>query len=192
MINFRITIEGTEPLLMSNGRMANPLDPAAKAVKRVSGKRNKTDDDYMELARLDHVGGLYIDPDLGPYIPPDNIWKSLYVAAKKTKRGVKVKEGVFILSGINPLAYRGPRDIRGLWDDENFRFITTVVVSGRRVPRCRPLFREWKVDAEGILDPNVIELQELRDVAVTAGQLIGLGDWRPKFGRYTATVEQVR
>ena len=192
MIKFRITLEGTEPLLMSNGRMANPLDPAAKAVKRVSGKRQKTDDDYMELARLDHAGALYIDSDVGPFIPPDNIWRSLYDAAKKSKRGVKFKEGVFILSNINPLAYKGPRDVDALWKDENFRFITTVVVSRRRVPRCRPIFRDWKVDAEGILDPNVLEIQELKDVAVTAGQLVGLGDWRPKFGRYSATVEQIR
>jgi hypothetical protein len=192
MINFRITIEGTAPLLMHNGRLANPLDPAAKAIKRVSGKRQKTDADYEEVARLDHMGALYLDPDVGPYLPSDNIWKTLHKAAMKSKKGKKVEEGVFISSDVNPLAYRGPRDADGLWADENFRHLSTVVISRSRVPRCRPIFREWRVDADGILDPNVLELTELRDIATIAGQLIGLGDWRPRYGRFVATVEAVK
>jgi hypothetical protein len=34
----------------------------------------------------------------------------------------------------------------------------------------------------------VIDLAELVSIAETAGHLIGLGDWRPRFGRFTATV----
>jgi hypothetical protein len=44
------------------------------------------------------------------------------------------------------------------------------------------------VQADGILDPGVIELEDIRQIADTAGQLIGLGDWRPRFGRFTAQV----
>lgn len=69
MIKFRITLHGINPLLMHNSRLSNPLDPNAKAMKKVSGKRQKTDEDHAELARLEHAGSLYHDPIAGPYIP---------------------------------------------------------------------------------------------------------------------------
>lgn len=189
-MKFTITIAGTAPLLMHNSRLANPLDPAAKALKQVTSKRTKTDDDHEELARREHAGSLYFDTDAGPYIPADNIWRCLYDAAKKSKRGPKVKEGVFIETDVNPLAYRGPRDIDGLWKDENFRHLASAKVTTQRVMRCRPIFREWRTDAQGVIDPNVLDLAELKQIAETAGHLIGLGDWRPRFGRFVAEVKQ--
>lgn len=190
-MDFRITIEGTASLLMHNSRLANPLDPAAKALKRLTGKRNKTDADYAELAHVEFVGGIYHDREVGPYLPGDNIWRCLFDAARKTKRGPKVKEGLFVKSECNPLAYRGPRDLDGLWADENFRLNVTVVNPGQRsrVPRCRPMFREWRTDALGYIDTSVIDLAEVEAIAETAGQLIGLGDWRPRYGRFVARVE---
>ena len=187
-MKFTITITGTAPLLMHNSRLANPLDPAAKALKKVTSKRTKTDEDHEELARLEHAGSLYFDADAGPYIPADNIWRSLYDAAKKSKRGPKVKEGVFIETDVNPLAYRGPRDIDGLWKDENFRHLASAKVAQQRVMRTRPIFREWRVDAEGVIDPAVIDIEELKQMGETAGHLIGLGDWRPRYGRFMAQV----
>jgi hypothetical protein len=191
MIKFRITIEGTAPLIMHNSRLANPLDPAAKALKRATGKRNKTDDDHEEVARLEHAGGLYLDPDVGPYLPGDNIFRGLWDAAKKHKLGVKVKEGLLISTDVNPLAYAGPRDVGSLWGDENFRIVASVKVGTSRVMRCRPIFRNWSTEAEGILDPNVIDFAELEQIAATGGQLIGLGDWRPRYGRYSAGLEKL-
>lgn len=192
MIHFQITLTGTSELLMHNSRLSNPLDPAAKAMKKVHGKQKKTDDDYEELARLEHAGGLYLDPDVGPYIPSDNIWRSLYDGAKKHKLGVKVKEGIVFPEVVNPLSYKGPRDVAGLWNDENFRHFASVKVGMSRVMRCRPVFRQWKTEATGILDPNVLDYEELLMAAETAGQMIGLGDWRPRYGRYIAEIKKVK
>lgn len=190
-MDFRITFESTGALLMHNARLSNPLDPAAKAVKKVSGKRNKTDDDHAEMAHLEFIGSLYYDPDAGPHIPADNIWRCLYDAAKKSKRGPRVKEGVLVTTDVNPLGYHGPREPEKLWADENFRFFASAKVGQVRVTRCRPIFRNWKVQADGILDTNVLDFTELEQVAETAGLLIGLGDWRPKFGRFTASVSKI-
>jgi hypothetical protein len=190
-MDFRITLEGTDALLMHNARLANPLDPAAKAVKKLTGKRNKTDDDYEELAHVEWVGSLYFDDVAGPYIPGDNIWRSLFDGAKKHKKGVRVKEGVFISTNVNPLGYRGPRDMAGLYADANFKHFASVKVGTSRTSRCRPMFRQWRVEADGLLDTNVMDLVELQQIAETAGLLVGLGDWRPRFGRYSATVEKI-
>jgi hypothetical protein len=189
-MDFRIILTGTDALLMHNARLANPLDPAAKALKRLTGKRNKTDDDYAELAHVEFAGAMYFDAGIGPYLPADNIWRCLYDAAKKHKKGPRVKEGLFIATNVNPLAYSGPRDLDRLWADENFRHYASVKVGTSRLPRCRPVFRQWKVAADGVLDTNVLDLEELRQIAETAGQLIGLGDWRPRFGRFDAVVEK--
>lgn len=190
MIEFRITLTGSAPLLMHSSRLADPLNPATKALKKVTSKRTKTDDDHEEIARLEHMGSLYMDPDVGPFIPGENIARALVDGARISKQGVKVQRGVFINTDVNPLSYRGPRDAAGLWADENFRHIASVKVGQSRTQRCRPQFREWKVEAEGLLDPTVLDLTDLEAIAVTAGQMIGLGDWRPRFGRFDATVEK--
>lgn len=189
MIDFTITIQGTKPLLMHSSRLSNPLDPMAKAMKKVSGKRTKTDDDHMELARLEHRGSLYFDDDLGPYIPSDNIWRSLLDGAKKHKLGVKVKEAITFVTDVNPIVYKGPRTMNGLWADENFRNTASVKVGTARVTRTRPMFREWVTDAQGLLDTNILDLEDLRMIAETSGTVIGLGDWRPRYGTYSATIE---
>lgn len=190
-MDFRISITGTETLLMHWSRLANPLDPAAKAVKKLTGKRNKTDDDYMELARTEWEGSLYFDDVAGPYLPADNIWRCLYDGAKKHKLGPRVKEGVLITTVVNPVGYKGPRTLAQLWKDENFRHNSSVKVGPSRTTRCRPQFREWRVEADGIIDTAVLDIEQLRLIADTAGSVIGLGDWRPRYGRFTATVAEI-
>lgn len=191
MARFRLTCTGSTPLLMHNARLSNPLDVTAKAMKRISSKRVKTEEDYEELARLEHLGGLYWDADAGPYVPGQNFERCLVDAGRITKSGKKIERGVFIETNVNPLAYTGPRDVDGLWHDENFRHAASVKVGMVRVTRTRPQFRTWSVDAEGMFDPAVINLEELAEIAATAGRMIGLGDWRPRFGRFEAQVEKV-
>lgn len=189
MIEFQLTIEGTSPLIMHNGRLADPLDPATKALKKLTAKRSKTDDDHAEIGHIEFLGALYLDPDIGPYIPGSNIWRCLWDAAKKHKFGVKVKEGIFINQDINPVSYQGPRDAEGLWADENFRHKAIAKAGTARIVRTRPVFREWRTETSGILDPNVLDLAEFEQVMETAGLIIGLGDWRPRFGRFHGTVK---
>jgi hypothetical protein len=191
MAQFRITCTGLTPLLMHNARLSNPLDEVAKAMKRLTAKRTKTEEDYEELGRLEHMGGLYFDPDVGPYLPGQNFERCLVDAGRITKSGKKIERGVFVETDINPVSYEGPRDIAGLWKDENFRHAASVKVGTNRVTRTRPHFRDWIVEADGMYDPAVINLDELREIADTAGRMIGLGDWRPRFGRFTAKLEKI-
>lgn len=190
MIDFTITLTGTAALLMHNSRLSNPLDTATKALKKYTAKRQKTDEDHESIARLEFAGGLYFDPDVGPYIPGENIARCLVDGAKLTKMGVKVTRGVFIATDTNPLVYSGPRDEEKLWQ-AGYLLMASVKIGTSRTMRCRPHFAEWKVQANGILDPSVLELDDLKSIADNAGSLIGLGDWRPRFGRFTATVEPI-
>lgn len=179
-----ISISGTSPLLMHNGRLSNPLDPAAKEMKRYTGKRQKTDEDHLAVAQLEFSGSMYADPDVGPYIPGENFMRCLVDAGKMSKRGTKVTQGVFVTDDVNPLGYRGPRSTPELWADMNFRHMASVKVGTSRVMRCRPVFRSWECRFEVVVDPAVLEVQDLMDIATTAGLYKGLGDWRPRFGRF--------
>jgi hypothetical protein len=190
MIEFTITLTGTSPLLMHNSRLANPLDPATKALKKYTSKRNKTEEDHEQLARLEFDGGLYFQDGIGPFIPGENISRCLVDGAKLTKQGVKVTRGLVIKTDVNPLAYSGPRDEQGLWD-KGWRHMASVKIGTSRTMRCRPWFPQWSVRAEGMIDPSVLELSDVTGIADNAGAFIGLGDWRPRFGRFTATVEKI-
>jgi hypothetical protein len=188
---FTIRINGTGALLMHNGQLSDPLNRFAKALKPYSAKRKKTDEDHENLGRLEFLGSLYHDEDAGPFIPGDNVWRCLYDASKKTTQGPVFKTAVQITTLVNPLAYSGPRGKEELWANKNFVFRHTAKNPGQsaRIVRTRPTFQEWALEADGALDENDLNFADLQAIADRAGGLIGLGDWRPKFGRFTATVE---
>lgn len=184
----RVTIEGTSPLLMHNGQLADPLNEWSKKLKKYTAKRQKTDDDYNEMARIEFMGGLYYDEKDGVYIPGDNIATMVRDGGKLKKRGATVQRGVECLDLRCPLIYEGPRTREGLWDLK-FRDIRTIKngPTGGRTPRCRPYFSQWSVSFQLWYDPAVINLEDLRQCVVDAGTAVGLGDYRPgspKGGRY--------
>jgi hypothetical protein len=184
MEQIEITVQGTAPLLMHNGRLSNPIDPATKELKRYTGKRQKTDEDHEAVARFEHAGSLYMDSDVGPYIPGENFQRCLLDAAKMSKKGQNVIRGVFVNGDVNPISYNGPRTTEGLWADTNFRHMASVKVGTARVMRCRPVFREWRCAFVVTIDTTQIEVRDLLDIAETGGMYKGLGDWRPRFGRF--------
>jgi hypothetical protein len=180
-------IEGTAPLLMHAARLADPLDPAAKMLAAVTSKRKKTDDDHMEVARLEFIGSLYLNDPFGPYIPAPNLETCLFRGATKTRAGTTMKSALFIPNDVNPLIYRGPRDAEGLWADKQFVHRASVKVGTSRVMRTRPVFPTWQCQFTGYLDNEQLDQAAFAGIADTSGRLVGLGDWRPRYGRFTVT-----
>lgn len=186
-----MTCEGTSPLLMHNARLVDPLDVIVKQIQEVSRKTKKTDEDHAEMSRLEFIGGIYYMPGLGPFIPAPNLQKSLIEGARLTKSGKKIERGVFIETIMIPVEYDGPRDIEEMWEDSRFTHRAPVKVGMARVMRTRPVFPSWKLTATGMYDASIINLADLRSAAQTAGQMIGLGDYRPTYGRYACTLEEL-
>jgi hypothetical protein len=187
-MDIKLDVTGTCPLLVHNARLSNPLDPIAKSIKKISAKRSKTDDDYAEMAHAEFLGGLYHDSEQGPYMPGDNIYRALLDAARKRKLGPKVQTGVIVLSNVNPLVYKGPRDPEALWADESFRHQASVKVNNARVIRTRPIFHDWATSAIIYVDTQIIDLGDFEQIVDIAGSLIGLGNWRPRYGRFAGSV----
>ena len=186
MSELRFKLTGVAPILLHSDRMSDPLDPMAKVFKKVSGKRNKTEEDHAEMARLEWYGSLYVENGR-VVIPGENIEAMLVAAAKKNRAGKQAQVGLFCLE--NPiLTYDGPADIDALWGDGRFLFRCGVRIGTSRVQRTRPRFDKWEVDVTVQFDPQEFNREDVIDLMIVAGQKIGLCDWRPKFGRFSVEV----
>lgn len=192
MAEFIIDITGTSALLMHNARLADPLDPITKEKAKVSAKRKKTEEDQELLSHLEWQGGLYWHDAVGPYLPGDNVFKSLIEAARKSKDGKRVEQGLLITTDQNPLAYDGPRTLDEMWEDKRFVHRCTVKQQMSRIVRTRPIFHSWRTQVEGRFDDSVLNAEDVESFAEIAGKYIGVGDWRPKHGRFDVKVEVSR
>lgn len=153
-------------------------------MKKITSKRNKTDADYEELARLEFLGGVYLSED-GPVIPAHCIEGTLVNAAKKQKLGTTAKSAMFCDAHAK-LEYDGPRLVDELWGNEQFRLVSPVKVGQAKVMRTRPFFRNWSTVISVTYDDEQINLTTLDEWVKIGGSIIGLLDWRPKYGRYEA------
>lgn len=182
-VSYRFT--SSAPLLMHNGQTADPLNKYAKLLKQVSSKRAKTDADYEEMARIEFFAGLYMGTT-GPVLPSHMLDAMTVNAAKKSKEGMFAKSGVFCLEHAR-LEYDGPCTAEELWADERFHFSALVKVGMARVARMRPIFKEWESVVTLSVDDSIINPVRLNDWMLAAGTQVGLGDWRPQYGRFQAT-----
>lgn len=190
----KLQVVGIGPLIMHNIQLANPLSKYTRALKKLTGKRQKTEADHLDIARLEWEGGLYVQ-DGEAVMPGVNIYACLLLGGKKSKRGVKMKSGTNISEDFCPLTYHGPKikitnnngeipiaELDKFYPHYNYQ--TMVVVEKTRVLRTRPIFHKWSFQCTVDFDDNVIEEDEIIKVAEDAGLLVGLGDWRPRFGRF--------
>ena len=177
-------IRGLAPLMVHNGQLADPLNQFAKAMREVSSKRKKTDADHMELAKLEFLGGLYLDEKRHPCIPGQNIEAMLTDAGRKKRMGDAIKAGV-ISDGNWPILYEGPKDPVKMWDSGKFHDRRGAKLNGKAtVIRTRPIFRSWSMKFAVSFLPTVINKKDLVDLVKVAGQMVGLGDFVPRFGRF--------
>lgn len=183
-MTIKLRITGTAPLLLQSDRLANPLHPLTKQLKAISGKKKKTDADHEDMAKIEFVGSLYFDDEIGPYLPTENIDASVAAGAAMIKRKTDIKRAYMTLGERVPLRYSGPRTIEKLMDDSRFIDARSVVIGQRRVMRTRPVFRGWSCEFEAMFDPLVIGREDLLDAVTRAGRYIGVGTYRPRFGRF--------
>ncbi len=190
-MTLRIECTGVSPLLMHSDRASDPLSEEAQWLSEISGKRQKTVADVIELARREFHCSLYLDPAGRPTIPTDNVHSCFYAAAKRRKEG-PLFSGSFSVSGVR-FDYDGPDEPEALWEEQD-KFVDrrSVKVGSSRVIRTRAIFPVWSLAITAEHDPEVANLFNIRLWAEIAGARIGLGDYRPQrgglFGRFEAKV----
>lgn len=183
MVKVKANLTGISPLMLHNGQLADPQNKWSREMKAVSGKRKKTDDDLAEMRRLEWFGGLVLDEKGRPCITGEMLIGAWRDGGRKLKLGKDVVAGVWPECSF-PIEYEGPKDMKKLYADERFVDVRGVKVGQSRVMRCRPIFRAWSVTIECEIDPEVIDVDPALQALEVAGARIGLGDFRPRFGRF--------
>lgn len=182
IVKFRIT--GTRPLLMHNGQLANPTCDAARAMKKISARKKKTDADLEELKRVEWEGGLYLTSDGKPAITEDMVLGAVVEGARKRKLGKSAQAGVLCTDAVFALEYKGPKDVEKLYDDPAFCEYRTVRVNSGRVMRARPKFNQWAAVVELTVDTESMSVEDVQESLEVAGRVVGMGDFRPRYGRF--------
>jgi len=186
-----LKLTGTRPMLMHNGRLANPLDPHTRAIKAIAGKKKKTDADYANLALLESRGGMYEAPGDVIGLPIENVWTSLRDAGRAFKIGKQIEQALIPSPEIVPLEIDGAtiKCDDYLTDHPERLSYVPVVVNNKRTMRARPIIPVgWQATVSFTLLDDVLQLETLAPAIDRAGRLVGLGDRRPMFGTYTVEV----
>lgn len=183
--DYQYRLTSLSPMIHHKPTLADPTSALSKAMKQITSKRKKTDADYEEMAHIEFVAGLYISKD-GPICPIDYINGVLVSAAKKQREGQNAKSACFCTKHAL-LEYDGPKTVDELWADERFRDTRLVKVQQARVMRTRPIFNEWSCVVTIAVEDEIINPSRLEDWMRIGGVQIGLGDYRPSYGRFTAT-----
>ncbi len=149
------------------------VDAKAKAAKNSAAK--KSDDLESYVYRVES-GELAIP---GEYLRMAMIHAAKFRQDPRSPRKSAMdlfKAGVVMLTNLAPLGVEA-------WDYEDRR---RVMVQRNGVNRVRPAMRAgWRADFEIMVQtPEYIDPALLRAVLIDAGRLVGIGDFRPTFGRF--------
>lgn len=181
----RVTLQGTSSLLFH--RWSSEA-VEAKAIAAKGSKAKKTDD--VETY-------IYRDAEGRIGLPGEYVRQAIILAAKfrqdprsPRKSAMDLfKAAVLSLTEVAPIT-NAAGDVAKNWDYLDQR---RVVVQRSGITRKRPAFNEgWTAEVDlMVMLPEYVNPAMLHEVLVNAGRLVGVGDFRPTYGRFSVTSFQV-
>ena len=188
----KLRLTGTCPLILHNGHLADPTNEYVRQMKPLVKKRNKTDADYEDLKKLEWLGGLYTDEKGRISVPADMVLGAVIGGARKSKRGKQAEAAILCPEEDRffPLLFDGQKQDRdSLYASGKHCDYRSVVIGKARTMRARPFFDAWSLIVKFKVDCTVINLDEVVSAMEAAGHVVGMGDYRPRYGRFS--VERV-
>jgi len=186
MYSVSVKVKGVAPLLQHR----YPV-PDLKTLSK-GGKKSTGDVDYTEEWR----GYFYANSEGAIYQPSSHFEGAMTKAAvgfKVTgKRGKTYKDlfsaNVFIDSVEIPFGVDIPQELDTDADKPLYLDVRPVVVQRARVVRIRPAFKAgWELTFTINVIDDELPFEIVNDVLNLAGKTVGIGDFRPKFGRFMVT-----
>lgn len=191
MYTVSVQVEGISPLLQHKYPLPD-FENLSKGGKQKTGEVN-----YSEEWRQ----YLYANADGEVYQPALHFDGAMVKAAAGYKiqgaRGKTYKDlfkgNVFcspdeILHGI-----KTPNTLDADADKPLYLDVRPVVVQRARVVRIRPAFKPgWKLDFEITVLDDQVPANVVNEVLSLAGRTVGIGDFRPRFGRFMVTRFEVQ
>ena len=190
MKTITVKITGIRPLVMHNGLLADPTNPFVIGMKKITSKGSKkmTEHDYRERDALEWEGGLYWSDELkGMVLPSDNLERCIQEGAKKNRLGKDFAAGVFVQEPEVLIDHRlKGKSKEAISKDPAYTLRKGVKVQLSRIIRIRPMIPTgWSAQFTVEFDESIVNSASVLTALQEAGSLVGLGDWRPKFGRFT-------
>lgn len=190
MKSISFKVEGKNGLMMHNAQTVNPFNEFTKAIKPLTSKKNKTEDDMMQLYKLQFMASLYVKE--GQYIiPAQMFWKSICTAAKEQKLGKKFEQSMIVPDDCL-LDFEDkdcPPD--ALFENEELRSkyvdIRDGVIMRARVPVCRSFFPKWKTVLTIWFDETQLNEDDIIRITDIAGKRYGVGTYRKLYGKFEIT-----
>jgi hypothetical protein len=167
-----VSVQGASDLLFHRWNCES-VDAKSKAAKNSKAKK---EDDIESYVWRDDDGKLCIP---GEYFRQSVIHAAKFRQDPRSPRKSAMdlfKAGVVSLTVLAPLGVSG-------WDYLDTRRVT---VQRAGINRTRPAMRiGWNTELQfQILTPEYIDPAFFQDVLNTAGRLVGVGDFRPTYGRF--------
>jgi hypothetical protein len=186
MYTIDVAVQGTAPLLQHRFPIPE-LEDMSKGGTISTGARDYSKE-WHEY--------FYETPSGEIYQPATHFEAAMIKAAvnfKITGKGRKTYKDLFraavfvspeqILHGV-----KVPDELDTDGDKPLYLDMRPVVVSRARVVRIRPAFKPgWKLEFQIEVIDDQIQPQLVNDVLILAGKTVGIGDFRPKFGRFMVT-----
>ncbi len=192
----KVKINGIAPLLMNNPQTVDPFNRYSILKKPIVAKRTKkTDEDILELRKIEMESKLYLDDEHGVYIPSS--WIDAFLASGTKIRSFTLKDvrgGIFVTEDKLKLSYDGESRVSSKSDismDEHFTYIRLVKMGMVKLAKAFPIFHNWSFECELEYEDSIVNGDELKDHIEYNAKYGGFGDFRPKFGRAIAEVEML-
>ncbi len=139
------------------------------------------------LAKFEFVGGLYYTKELGIILPAEALEATINGGARKFKEGPLAKAGMVVMEHAR-LDFKdaGPSlTPESLWKIEEYHFQRMVVISRARILRTRAIFNEWSAKITITYENTVCDKTQCLKWLKKSGEVVGLLDWRPRYGRFS-------
>jgi hypothetical protein len=167
-----VTVQGSADFLFHRWN-SEAVDEKAKAAKNSTGKKTDNIESYVYRTE----GGELAIP--GEYLRGALINAAKFRQDPRSPRKSAMDLFKAAIVVTTPLATLGTID----WDYLDRR---RVMVQRQGINRTRPAMRAgWQVTFDlMVVLPEYIDRNMLRETVESAGRLIGLGDFRPTYGRF--------
>jgi hypothetical protein len=193
-----VRLVGTVPIMMHNNQTVSPLNRYTQAIKPLTGKRKKTDEDTIEIARMEWEAGLYLN-DGFVVVPGRCIDASFREGAKRSKEGRKWVQGAMVMDDYCVLDYKGKKngkfklngDIPCDELDELFKTnsnMEPVKVGTSTILRTRPIFYDWSLECTVAFDEKIFDERAIVNIIQETGKYVGLIERRPRYGKFTVEI----
>jgi hypothetical protein len=191
-----VTITGINPLLQNNPQCVDPFNRFTKLKKPLTSKKQKTEEDLLEIGNIETESKIYFDEKLGVYVPTRWITEQIVTSSFGiTKIGKdRMRGGLFATEGKAKLTYRGIKNVSTINDivfNADFRHRMVLPQQNVRIAKDFPIFHDWEFSTILEFDDSVVDLPGLTSIITRGARYVGFGDFRPTFGRGTAEVKGV-